>query len=56
MTAIRRITALGLLLVLAACSSIDRQAPTYAEPSTDGLRPGGGLLSGDSGEFVIFGR
>ena len=51
-----RLTALALLLLVTACSGIERQAPAYAEPPTDGLRPGGGLLTGDDGEFVVFRR
>lgn len=38
-------------LVLAACGSAK---PFDYQPTADEMKPGGGLFSGDDGEFVIF--
>ncbi len=38
-------------LVLAACSSAK---PFEYQPTAGEMKPGGGLFSGDDGEFVIF--
>lgn len=39
-------------LVLAACGSAK---PFDYQPTADEMMPGGGLFSGDDGEFVIYG-
>jgi len=44
-----------MLLTLGACAA-NREPPSYSEPPTDGMRPGGGMMSGESGEFVIYRR
>ncbi len=38
-------------LALAACASAK---PFDYQPTADEIKPGGGLFSGDDGEFVIF--
>lgn len=45
-----------MLVLLAGCTGAGLEPPSYSEPPTDGMRPGGGLLSGESGEFVIYRR